>query len=551
MGIALRAIIPPRRSAAILCVVTVLVAASMSWGIALASATATPSPPSARREVTRSAAGDTARTRVLLIGDSVLDQQGSAAAFLLRQAGVDAKAVGLWGSGLLTVDQYDNGRTRLTGTWFQKARGLLTSFDPDVIGVYLNHNYWPPFPHDDAGHEITDLWSPAGQRMIGQQLRAFITILRARNARVFFIAPIPAGATSDPDPAAWSAIWHGYLPVLRAMHVPIADSAPPLENAEGLRAETEPSCHGPEARVRPAGDIHLTRFGAGRAGTALAQYVAKDVHVTLRDNAAPGDTTSALVPTRDGRGYWLVGCDGSVYAFGDAIPLAGARAAMQQHGGVVAAVASPSGAGIWLVARDGVIAALGDAPPRQLATSPSAPIVAAAAAPDANGLWATTDAGVVLRAGAAELYGDLGASPPRAPIVGIAATHSGRGYWLVDRDGNVSAFGDAVVAPGATPRVPTEGVIGIAPTADDGGYRLVRSDGSVLVFGNARSFGSAVWKARPYPYSALLAHPGPAAGIVPSPAGDGYWIFGTTGRVVGRGTARSLGGNNNLALFTQ
>ncbi len=47
-----------------------------------------------------------------------MDQQGSAAAFLLRQAGVDARVVGLWGSGLLTTDQYDNGKTNSSGLWF-------------------------------------------------------------------------------------------------------------------------------------------------------------------------------------------------------------------------------------------------------------------------------------------------------------------------------------------------------------------------------------------------------------------------------------------------
>ena len=38
----------------------------------------------------------TPRPRVLLIGDSILDQEGSAAAFLLQQSGVDAKAIGLF-----------------------------------------------------------------------------------------------------------------------------------------------------------------------------------------------------------------------------------------------------------------------------------------------------------------------------------------------------------------------------------------------------------------------------------------------------------------------
>ena len=94
----------------------------------------------------------------------------------------------------------------------------------------MNHNYWPPFPRDAAGRPITDLSSPSGQRMIGQQARALVTILRARGAKVFFISPVPAGAGTDPDPGDWNPIWHGYLTVLHAMHVAIAETAGPLEN---------------------------------------------------------------------------------------------------------------------------------------------------------------------------------------------------------------------------------------------------------------------------------------------------------------------------------
>src|SRR5262249_9478719 len=125
---------------------------------------------------------------------------GGAAAFLLRQSGVDARVIAIWGSGLLTVDQYDYGKTKLSGSWFARAREALARVHPDLIGVYLNHNYWPPFPHDAMGRRITDLRSSAGQRMIRQQARAFITLLRSDGARVFFVAPVPTA--SNPN-------WHG------------------------------------------------------------------------------------------------------------------------------------------------------------------------------------------------------------------------------------------------------------------------------------------------------------------------------------------------------
>src|SRR5450631_1752714 len=68
--------------------------------------------------------------KVLFIGDSLMDQQGSAAAFLLRQNGINAKSLGEWGTSLLTRDEYDNGRTIPTGGWLLLAAQQVKSFDP-------------------------------------------------------------------------------------------------------------------------------------------------------------------------------------------------------------------------------------------------------------------------------------------------------------------------------------------------------------------------------------------------------------------------------------
>src|SRR4029077_12260322 len=138
-----------------------------------------PSRPASSKSVrpTRSArpARATPRARVLLIGDSILDQEGSPAAFLLRQSGVDAKAIAVWGSGLIGIDAYDYGKTKLSGYWLHRAKDEVATFGPDAIGVHLNYAYWPPYPHDAAGHQINDLWSASGQTMIAQQARALIT----------------------------------------------------------------------------------------------------------------------------------------------------------------------------------------------------------------------------------------------------------------------------------------------------------------------------------------------------------------------------------------
>src|SRR6476659_3456196 len=106
--------------------------------------------------------------RVLMIGDSVMDQQGQHAEFVLRQAGIDAKADALWGSSVLTRQDYDYGKSKPNGGWLKRAADDIASFDPDVVAVYLNHNYWPPYPRDAAGHLIdgpAPLSSPSGQAM--------------------------------------------------------------------------------------------------------------------------------------------------------------------------------------------------------------------------------------------------------------------------------------------------------------------------------------------------------------------------------------------------
>jgi hypothetical protein len=495
--------------------------------------------------------------RVLLIGDSVMDQQGKHAEFVLRQAGIDARSIGLWGSSLLTRDQYDFGKTKPNGGWLGRAAAQIATFDPDVVAVYLNHNYWPPYPRDAAGHPISGsgsaaLWAPAGQAMLRTQASTLITILRARGARVYFVAPVPAGLIANPDPDVWNPIWHGYGPVLRAMHVPVIDSATGLRGANGLRVETRPSCTGAPERVRPAGDLHLTRYGAARAGTVLATALARAVGGSLAGNGAPGDHTTALVPTPDGHGYWLVGCDGSVYHFGTAAHLSGARSAITAHHGAAAAAATPDGRGLWLVATDGTIVSVGDAPELSFRGAPASAITGASATPGGAGLIATTDRGVVYTAGTARSFGSLAGRRPNGRILDIELTHDGRGYWLVGADGGVFAFGDAHFygSMGGTKLVGR--IVGMAATPDGRGYWQVGADGGIFAFGDAHFLGTARWVTPAYPYSLFTLTPGPAVDVVAAPGSrQGYWVVGDTGRVTNRGAAVGHAGDSGLALLTQ
>ena len=162
------------------------------------------------------------------------------------------------------------------------------------------------------------------------------------------------------------------------------------------------------------------------------------------NDLAPGSTTGAvdppvvgIAPSPDDIGYWLVGSDGSVKGFGDAVSL--------------------SAYGY----NDGAIPSL------------NAPIVGVAATWDGSGYWLAAADGGVFSYGDASFYGSMGGTHLNAPVVGIAATPDSKGYWLVAADGGVFSFGDASYhgsMGGAHLNAP---VVGMASTRDGLGYYLV------------------------------------------------------------------------------
>lgn len=67
-----------------------------------------------------------------------------------------------------------------------------------------------------------------------------------------------------------------------------------------------------------------------------------------------------LCSTPSGAGYWIVGSDGGVFAYGDAV-FYGGMGGQPLAAPVVGMSCTPSGAGYWLVAQDGGVFAYGDA----------------------------------------------------------------------------------------------------------------------------------------------------------------------------------------------
>jgi hypothetical protein len=190
-----------------------------------------------------------------------------------------------------------------------------------------------------------------------------------------------------------------------------------------------------------------------------------------------------MAATPDGKGYWLAGIDGGVFAFGDA-GFHGSMGATRLAQPVVGMAATPDGGGYWLVAADGGVFAFGDAMfhGSMGATHLAAGVTGMAATPDGKGYWMVAGDGGVFAFGDASFYGSTGKNPPPTSIAGMASTPDGAGYWMVGNDGSVFKFGDATDYGSSPPTTSMSPVAAITPTPDGKGYWLLQPDGWSYTF---------------------------------------------------------------------
>ena len=152
-----------------------------------------------------------------------------------------------------------------------------------------------------------------------------------------------------------------------------------------------------------------------------------------------------MAATPDGKGYWMAGADGGVYAFGDAgfynsLPGLG----VTPNAPIVGMAATPDGKGYWLVGADGGVFAFGDAGydnslPGEHVT-PNKPIVGIARTNNGAGYWMTGADGGVYAFGDAGFYGSMGGVTLNAPVVGMTTDVVTGGYWLGAQDGGIFSF---------------------------------------------------------------------------------------------------------------
>jgi hypothetical protein len=207
-----------------------------------------------------------------------------------------------------------------------------------------------------------------------------------------------------------------------------------------------------------------------------------------------------IVPTADHGGYWLDASDGGVFSYGDtqfygSIPglglhPAGSGLPNSLNAPIVGMVPSIDDDGYFMVGSDGGVFAFGDAH-----FAGSCPGIggcagsAVAVMPDAsgNGYWLVTSTGNVYTFGDAAYFG----APGQGTVTSAVATSDGLGYWILLADGQVYAYGDAVSA-GSPPAGDFGGLnaaTAVFSTSDGAGYWVSSALGSVYNFGDAPNDG--------------------------------------------------------------
>jgi ribosomal protein L24E len=279
------------------------------------------------------------------------------------------------------------------------------------------------------------------------------------------------------------------------------------------RASIDPACIGSPRTIDFAASIAY-------------QY---DPNTLVTDGPDNGNFSADLV--RPELGYWLVGRDGGIFAFGDA-PFLGSTGNIHLNQPIVGMAETPTGKGYWFVAADGGVFAFGDAGffGSTGAMKLNKPIVGMAPTRSGLGYYLVASDGGIFAFGDAKFRGSTGNIKLNKPIVGMATSPNGRGYWLVASDGGVFAFGNGADFFGSTGNIRlAQPIVGIAPTNRNKGYWFVAADGGIFAFGDAMSFTPKLGGA-------------PVTGVTAAPDGKGLWVTRADGTVNAYGSAPDLGG---------
>ena len=191
-------------------------------------------------------------------------------------------------------------------------------------------------------------------------------------------------------------------------------------------------------------------------------------------------------------GYWMLGEDGKVFAFGDATHMGDALGRIPSGAKAVHIEPTPSYGGYWINDDRGNVYGYGNAAHLGNAGGLLAgeKVTSLSGTPSGAGYWLFTSKGRVFNFGDAGKFGDLGHLSLNGAIQSSIPTPSGKGYFMVGSDGGVFAFGDAVFRGSMGATKLNQPVMALVPTSTSQGYWLVASDGGIFAFGDAKFRGS-------------------------------------------------------------
>ena len=194
------------------------------------------------------------------------------------------------------------------------------------------------------------------------------------------------------------------------------------------------------------------------------------------------------------RGYYVLGHDGGIFAYGSA-PFRGSVPGLGVAAQAVLMAVTPSQGGYWVLGHDGGIFSFGNA--GFFGSVPGLGLAGVQAidlkpTPSGRGYWILGADGGIFSFGDAAFFGSVPGLGLHSQSVSMAATPSGRGYWLLGADGGIFAFGDARYAgsvPGLGDCATVRGTQ-IVASRTGGGYYVLSDRGGVYAFGDAPHYGA-------------------------------------------------------------
>ena len=199
--------------------------------------------------------------RVLLVGDSLLEESAPQAKHELHAAGLRGAVRAVPGIGLLDA-RFD---------WIAEVRRLVASDRPRVVVAEFAGNYEPPYRAGIAP------FSPAFFRAWTDAMRRLVAAAATTGAAVeVVLLPPMRDRVLDSSAATLNGV---YAALAGGMaRVGCIDGHGPLANTAGGYADVLPAPNGRLDRVRRSDGVHLTVAGARRLGHAIAAGAVRAAH---------------------------------------------------------------------------------------------------------------------------------------------------------------------------------------------------------------------------------------------------------------------------------